>query len=336
MRDGESGGAGPSPFPREKLAFDAASRQVVDYLTRVAPMGAWAVTRVVEGRQTMLVTTDRSYGYMQPGASFPYATSMCREMAATRTPRVVVDTRATPELADAQSAADALSVPVGAYVGTPIVGPDGALFGTVCGYDQQRMDPATAPSEDLLDLLSGLLSAVLEVDLVAADAAREKERAASEAETDPLTGLLNRRGWDRWLEREEDRFRRFGDPASVVMLDLDRLKQVNDAHGHDAGDRHLCAAADALRSQVRDSDALARLGGDEFALVVRVGPDGAQQLVDRLEAALGRSGVLGSFGVAPYSVVSGFPGAVAEADAAMYEVKHERRRAWSHEAGPRD
>ena len=325
MQHGESGGSATGPALPEKLAFDAASRRVVDYLNRVAPMGAWAVTRIADGRQTMLITTDSAYGYMKPGASFPYATSMCHEMVAGHSPRVVADTRATPALADAQRAADALSVPVGAYVGSPIVGPDGGLFGTVCGYDPERLDPAAAPSDDLLDLLSNLLSAVLEVDLAAAQAARERERATRAAETDPLTGLLNRRGWDHWLEREEGRFRRFGDPASVIMLDLDRLKAVNDAHGHDAGDRHLGAAADALRTQTRTTDAVARLGGDEFALVVRVGPDGAREVVERLEAALGRAGVLGSFGVAPYSVVTGFPGAVAEADAAMYRVKRSRR-----------
>jgi len=104
-------------------------------------------------------------------------------------------------------------------VGTPIVAPGGELFGTVCGYDPQRQPEPLAQLQPLLDLLSSLLSAVLAGDLRATEAARELEQARREAGTDPLTGLLNRRGWDRYLELEEQRFRRFGDPACVVVID---------------------------------------------------------------------------------------------------------------------
>jgi diguanylate cyclase (GGDEF)-like protein len=170
-----------------------------------------------------------------------------------------------------------------------------------------------------------LLSSVLEADTAAVRSARELERAVSEAETDTLTGLLNRRGWERWLAREEDRFRRFGDPASVVMMDLDGLKRVNDTEGHDAGDTYLRRTADTLRSVTRRGDPLARLGGDEFAMVATVGPDDVGPLVARLQGALDAAGTPCSMGVAPVGVASGFAEAIAAADAAMYGDKRARR-----------
>ena len=312
---------------RPVRAFDAASRMVVGYLARVAPLGVWAVTRVVDGRQILLVTEDRGYGFMRPGAEFPWATSMCRTMVGGTSPRIARDTAATPSLIDAVRSATAQSVPVGAYVGTPIVHPDGGLFGTLCAYHPDPVGAELAVDDELLDVFSSLLSAVLEADLAATETERALEQAVGEAESDPLTGLLNRRGWERWLAREEDRFRRFGEPASVVMMDLDVLKEVNDTDGHAAGDRYIRSAADVLRRTVRSVDALARLGGDEFAMVVRCGPDEAHRLVDRLQDALEDAGVPGSLGFAPYGVVAGFPGACAAADAAMYRDKQHRRAA---------
>jgi diguanylate cyclase (GGDEF)-like protein len=150
--------------------------------------------------------------------------------------------------------------------------------------------------------------------------------ARREADLDVLTGLLNRRGWDRYLQVEEERYRKFGDLACVVVIDLDRLKIVNDTRGHEAGDRYIQRAAQVLAEVVREGDVLARLGGDEFGIVaVGATTEQADDMVLRADRALRLSGVAGSIGFAPYSVVSGFPGAWAAADRAMYEQKRRRR-----------
>lgn len=305
-------------------AFDAACRMVVDYLARAVPLDAWAVTRVADGQQTMLVTADSGFGF-EPGLSAPWTASLCRPMVAGYTPRVVPDVRREPDLERLASEAAQQGMTVGSYVGTPIVRGDGHLFGTVVGMGREPVDPALVVQESLLDLLSSLLSSVLEADTAAVDSARALERAVSDAETDPLTGLLNRRGWERWLAREDVRFRRFGDPASVVALDLDGLKQVNDTHGHDAGDGYLRRCAAVLRSTIRSTDPLARLGGDEFALVAQVGVEDVQALVERLREALDSAGVPCSIGSAPFTVAGGFPGACTEADTLMYADKRARR-----------
>ncbi len=314
-------------------AFDQACHMVVDYLAGALPMGAWAVTRVAGERQTVLVSDDHGYGLV-PGVEGKWTMSICRTMVSGETPRVVPDTGSEPALCDVIAAAAEGGMAVAAYVGTPILYPDGGLFGTVIGINEEPLDDGFVTHETLLDLLSSLLSSVLEADTNAVQSARQLERAVSDAETDTLTGLLNRRGWERWLSREEERFRRFGDPACVVMMDLDGLKRVNDTEGHDAGDAYLRRTADSLRSVTRRGDPVARLGGDEFAMVATVGPEDAGPLVARLQDALDAGGTPCSAGVAHVGVTRGFADAVAEADAAMYEDKRARRAPGRTAPGP--
>ena len=324
MATGSDGGASLQVAPplQPTRSFDTACTRVIDYLCAAIPMGAWAVTRIVDGRQLVLTVRSDSYE-VGDGTSLPFSDSMCRVMVSADAPRIAPDVAGIPAYA---RIAGALPFDINAYVGTPIVWPDGSLFGTVCGFD-----PSTKPDElrahlPLLDLLSSLLSSVLEADLGATSAARAAEIARREADVDPLTGLLNRRGWNRFLTQEEHRFRRFGDSASVVVIDLDNLKVVNDTWGHDAGDQYILRAARALASTVRSGDVLARLGGDEFG-VIAVGctPEQGAELVVRASHALSAAGVSGSFGHAPYSIVAGFPGAWRAADEAMYEQKRRRR-----------
>lgn len=85
---------------------------------------------------------------------------------------------------------------------------------------------------------------------------------------DPLTGLANRRHFQSVLEREIDRVTRSGEAALLLMLDIDRFKQVNDTYGHIAGDRVLQAVARTLNNCIRPMDTLARYGGEEFAVVL--------------------------------------------------------------------
>ena len=85
---------------------------------------------------------------------------------------------------------------------------------------------------------------------------------------DALTGLANRRQFELALAREIDRVARAGEPALVMMVDIDHFKKVNDTHGHPAGDVVLKAVADALQDCIRPMDTLARFGGEEFAMIL--------------------------------------------------------------------
>lgn len=149
----------------------------------------------------------------------------------------------------------------------------------------------------------------------------------STARTDPLTGLANRRMWDERVEEEVERSARTGTALSVVMLDLDGFKAVNDAGGHAAGDRLLVDLAQTWRGVLRGGgDFLARVGGDEFCLLAPGSDEiGARVLARRLADAL-PGGVSASVGVATWDRAEGASDLLHRADQAMYHAKGRRRR----------
>jgi diguanylate cyclase (GGDEF)-like protein len=140
------------------------------------------------------------------------------------------------------------------------------------------------------------------------------------ASRDPLTDALNRRAFDAELERAKD--------ASLLVLDLDGFKEINDAHGHHAGDELLCRTADAIRGRLRRDDVLGRLGGDEFAVLLPHCEAGRAMLVANDLAAL-IAGQRFAFDGVERSVtvsvgVAGVCGAhetLSAADRAMYDAK---------------
>ena len=93
-------------------------------------------------------------------------------------------------------------------------------------------------------------------------------RLLAQATSDPLTGLLNHRAFQERVESEVGRAQRYGRPLSLVLLDLDYFKCINDAYGHQAGDAALMQAARLLERGARAGDVLGRIGGDEFALLL--------------------------------------------------------------------
>ena len=117
-------------------------------------------------------------------------------------------------------------------------------------------------------------------------AARMTERLQQQAFVDALTGLLNRRALERDLRREAGRAARHGRRFSLMVIDLDGLKRVNDNDGHAAGDAHLKSLAQALRSALRIGDTAYRIGGDEFLLLLPETDEGrAQAVASRITAA---------------------------------------------------
>lgn len=96
----------------------------------------------------------------------------------------------------------------------------------------------------------------------------QTNRLEEMANTDPLTGTFNRRYFIDFGDREMDRARRYKRPLSLLLIDLNDFKAVNDTHGHDAGDKLLIAVCKAVESAIRSSDCFARIGGDEFAVIL--------------------------------------------------------------------
>lgn len=146
------------------------------------------------------------------------------------------------------------------------------------------------------------------------------ERLHREAGLDELTGLPNRRAADAELDRQLSHARRTGQPLSVCVLDINGLKAVNDAHGHDAGDALLLEAASVWRSALRTEDQVARVGGDEFVIVM---PDtdatAGQRALDRLRAAAPH--ISAAMGLAEWDHRQSAAELLAVADSAMYDDK---------------
>jgi len=167
---------------------------------------------------------------------------------------------------------------------------------------------------------------------LAFDSARRRETLREQARSDGLTGLLNHRACHERLGEEVARATAADRPLSVVVVDLDHFKTVNDAFGHAEGDKVLVAAADRLRSIVREDDVVARLGGEEFALILPgVDGDHAGEAAERARAAIATVEVGGrplscSAGVASFPADAGEAGRLLElADGAMYWAKRSGR-----------
>ncbi len=157
--------------------------------------------------------------------------------------------------------------------------------------------------------------------------------------TDYLTGLLNRRGWQTRASIVLAGAQRRSAPVAVLAIDLDAFKDINDRHGHDAGDAVLATVGKVLREQIRSNDVAARVGGDEFLMLIEAEPAAARETAERLRIAVekmdvvvhgvgGRLKILPPPHTASVGIVSFNEGHVAldvlrkAADQALYVAKH--------------
>jgi len=161
------------------------------------------------------------------------------------------------------------------------------------------------------------------------------EQLQASADMDFLLGILNRRGFERELHRSIAYIRRYRARAALIVLDVDRLKPINDAFGHAAGDQVLKAIASAITGQVRASDVVGRLGGDEFALLLwnlsetdaRAKAAALEADIDRLSFVFDSRAVTAgaSAGVAILGADAEAASSLEAADSAMYVRKAQRR-----------
>ena len=161
----------------------------------------------------------------------------------------------------------------------------------------------------------------------------EKLRAELASRTDALTGLQNRRAYEEVSQREEERLKRYGGDLSVIMLDINRFKQVNDIHGHACGDALLRQVAARIRHHIRSNDHAFRMGGDEFLILLpNTDREQAIQMAERLRQIIADKPILFhgkalqtsiSLGVAQYRPSdNALDGLLRRADEAMYLEKH--------------
>ena len=208
------------------------------------------------------------------------------------------------------------------------------LLSALIVWRPTRERPWDSDNYKLIGSVTALVRLVLEHETIQRELARQ-------ARTDPLTGLLNRRAFVDEAQRRIERLEREGLPGTLMFVDLDRLKPLNDQLGHEAGDAALILTSTILRRMVRPADLVARLGGDEFALWLD-GFDGltAAERAEHLrlnfpreaaEFALpGQQGLTMSIGIACRQPGDGeeLDDVIQRADLAMYEVKRNGGGHW--------
>ena len=175
-----------------------------------------------------------------------------------------------------------------------------------------------------------LLHTVADQLAVAVNQAHLFAQMQQQALTDGLTGCYNRRSFELQLERDLHLATRMRQPLSLIMLDLDHFKHINDQAGHDAGDVALCLLADTLRSELRAVDTAARFGGDEFVIILpQANTEGAMLVAERLRKRMSEievpnfGQVTASLGVATFPFhASSRDTLVVAADRALYNSKH--------------
>jgi len=304
--------------------FEEASGAALEFLKNRFGFALWMMTRREGNDWIVLNARDDSYG-IRAGDVLAWSDSFCSRMVLGLGPMIAPDSTRVPVYA---SAPVAEQLDIGAYVGTPVCAPDGSLFGTLCAIDPSPQSAEIEQQLPLVRLISTLLATVLSAELRAQEETRRAEREVMAANQDALTRVGTRRLWDTIVAAEEERCRIVGTRAAVIVVDLDGLKEINDAVGHHAGDELLATAASAIATAVRRDDIVARVGGDEFAvLALDCSENTAVRLSGRIRKALDAAHISGSVGYGLRMPNSTIDDAWRRADKQMYREKHARSRA---------
>lgn len=248
----------------------------------------------------------------------PRDVSFCAHAIRASETMVIVDARADPRFQDNPLVTG--SPFVAAYAGAPLRTPDGYNIGALCAIDTQprAFDPSQIA---ILGQLASLVMDSIELRQI--------------ADRDHLTGALTRRALIAEMDREIERHARYHRSASLMLIDIDHFKAINDSHGHPVGDEVLKAIAACCEAQMRPSDFFGRIGGEEFAILLpETDADDAMLVAERLRGSvralvidvLKGAAVTASFGIAaltPDCVSS--ERWLARADEGLYSAKRTGR-----------
>lgn len=302
------------------------TREILQMCGRATGLETTYLTLIHRDLDLQEILYSRNVGVLEipEGLRVDWSDTLCRRALEGEGPSV---TDAVPEVYGDSAAAATLGLQT--YVSVPVQR-DGEAVGTLCGASTARV----TVSEDARRLMASLAEMVaMQLSLEDASGALEAEVAELDrmANTDALTGLANRRHLDGTVARH--RAARDESTLSVLVLDLDRFKAINDTHGHLVGDEALQHVAEQLRAVCRTGDTVARSGGDEFVVLLPdTAADAARTIAIRLREAMATTAAATGVGAVPVRVsvgtATGRRGDVdrllGEADADLYRAKASR------------
>ncbi|MBB1199577.1 sensor domain-containing diguanylate cyclase [Enterobacteriaceae bacterium 89] len=246
-------------------SLESLVRQLLEMLELVTHMESTYLTRVDNSTRLQHVVYARNTGDMQipEGHSLPWENSLCkRAVDEDRLFSNDVDTRwAECEAAQA--------IGIKTFFTTPVHLADGSFYGTLCASSRERHS-FNINSEHVLDLFASLIARYIEKESLVAQLREANAALVAYSYTDELTGLANRRAVYEQLDALFNDARQHQSRVLVAFIDLDDFKEINDVHGHQAGDEFLIQVGQRLGSVMSHDDIVGRLGGDEFLVACEI------------------------------------------------------------------
>lgn len=287
-------------------------------LRLAVPMRLWMVGRLA-GNSWTVIEADDSQNRVKAGDSFPWPDTLCIRVLEHYGCCFAEDAAANPVLAEAPVRA---AMPIGAYIGYPMLSWRGELLGTICGISPEPMPPFSAAQRQLVETLSRTINTLVAHSFKLDDRRQPQARVRPPANIDHLTGLPNQHGWQVLLEEEENALKQEGADALAMIVELVEPDNVIDGAGSVDWDNLLNRVAHLLKSHVREQDGLARIGPARFGLLLRsVHPHQGTLAADKIRQTLAEAGVRAGLGHAMRLASGSLANAVRIADIRMYNDK---------------
>lgn len=258
----------------------------------------------------------------------PRSLSLCARVILSKRLLVIPNTLADSEYACMQVVTQAPFVRF--YAGAPLIDNQGNVIGTLCVMDTQPREALTPQQTDGLLALARQIIELLKLRRNVEYLKTSEKRLRSLSITDDLTGLYNRRAFINYFKSELARAQRYQSRFSILVVDIDHFKLINDRFGHSTGDQVLIDVANCLSTNTRGSDLCARYGGEEFVvLLMEIGAQKAFQLAERyrglVETKCREYSVTVSIGVAQYQKGDSVTSCFDRADRSLLQAKADGR-----------